>query len=505
MSDNYTNRTRGAALSVVNMLASLVIGLFYTPFLLRLLGQSEYGVYNLANSLIAYLSILDLGFGNALVRYTARARAEGKGEENINGMFLLFYLGVSAVALICGLVLSLNIEQFFSTSFTETEAHTLRVVFHILLASTVISFPASVFSSIIRSHQRFVFANTLTLVQNVLRHTITLAFLFLGFKSVSIAVIFLCFTVLTAGLNIYYCFRHLGIRFGFRKMELGFYKEVFLYSFFILINILVDQLYSSTDNVILGKLCGSISVAVYGVGVTFQTYFTQFSTAISGVFLPHISQLATRPNGKQEMSKLFVRVGRIQYLLLSCILLGFAVFGQRFIRHWAGAGYEDAYWIALLVMLPAIIPLSQNIGISVLQALNRHRIRSVMYLCIAVLNILISIPLAMYFGGIGAALGTAVGNLLGQILFMNWYYWKKIGLDIPQYWRQLLSITVRLIPLAVIFVTLRLIIRGSGIGALIAQILCALLCAIPYYFFFVLNAEEKELVMSTMFKLKGEI
>lgn len=58
----------GVVLNYVSIVLNMVIGLIYTPFMLRKLGQSEYGLYSLAASIIAYLTVLDLGFGNAIVR-----------------------------------------------------------------------------------------------------------------------------------------------------------------------------------------------------------------------------------------------------------------------------------------------------------------------------------------------------------------------------------------------------------------------------------------------------
>ena len=75
---------------------NMVVGLVYTPYMLRMLGQSEYGLYSLAASIIAYLTVLDLGFGNAIVRYTAKFEAEGKKREQqeMFGMFFLLYIGI---------------------------------------------------------------------------------------------------------------------------------------------------------------------------------------------------------------------------------------------------------------------------------------------------------------------------------------------------------------------------------------------------------------------------
>ena len=62
----------GAMLSYVNLIASLVIGFLISPFIIKQLGPSEYGVYNLVASLIGYVSILDFGMHNAVIRYIAK-------------------------------------------------------------------------------------------------------------------------------------------------------------------------------------------------------------------------------------------------------------------------------------------------------------------------------------------------------------------------------------------------------------------------------------------------
>lgn len=495
------NRVVGSVINMINMLFSLIIGLVYIPILVKYLGDSEYGVYTLAMSLNAFLSILDLGFGNALVRYTAKVRAQGKEEKDLIGMFLLFYSVISLIAGIIGAVLYFNIESFFSTSLTKTEVTTLKAVFLIMLLNTVMTFPTSVFSSVIRSHEKFVFANAINLLKNIVNHVLMIVLVLVGFKSISLAVISLASTIVSALINIFYCYKKIKISIGFKPFEKSFYREVAVYSAFILINIIVDQLYANTDKIILGKVCGSFAVAVYGVGVTFQQYYQQFSTSISGVFLPHITKLSVGDNAKENMSSTFIKVGHVQLVILSLIAVGFAVYGKTFIELWVGKTYQDAYFIALLIVIPALIPLSQNIGVSILQAMNKHRIRSIMYVSIAIVNVVLSIPLAIKFGGIGSAIGTAIGNVLGQILFMNWFYWKKIGLDIPTYWKNFVSLIIRLIPVAGVF-AITLLIPLSGWGGLLTKICMGMFFAVPYYYFIIINKDEQEMVKGILRKFK---
>lgn len=73
----------GAALSYISIGLNNIIGLLYTPYMLRMMGQNEYGLYSLVASVVAYLTVLDLGFGNAIVRYTAKFRAEAKRKSSM--------------------------------------------------------------------------------------------------------------------------------------------------------------------------------------------------------------------------------------------------------------------------------------------------------------------------------------------------------------------------------------------------------------------------------------
>ena len=189
----------------------------------------------------------------------------------------------------------------------------------------------------------------------------------------------------------------------------------------------------------MGSLCGTIVVSIYSVGAKIFQMNTAISTTISGMFLPKVTKILQDDNGNKKVSNMFLKVSRIQLYIMLLILTGFIIFGKNFIILWAGKEYVDAYYIILLLIGPAIIPLTQNVCISIIQAKNRHQFRSIVYIIIAILNICISIPLARKYGGIGAAIGTTIANLIGQILIMNIYYYKKINIDIPSYWKNFLK------------------------------------------------------------------
>ena len=66
----------GVVLSYVSECVKIITNLIYTPIMLRLLGKSEYGLYQLVHSVVSYLSLLSLGFTASYVRFYSRFKAE---------------------------------------------------------------------------------------------------------------------------------------------------------------------------------------------------------------------------------------------------------------------------------------------------------------------------------------------------------------------------------------------------------------------------------------------
>ncbi|SMH69103.1 Putative membrane protein involved in the export of teichoic acid [Latilactobacillus curvatus] len=92
------------------------------------------------------------------------------------------------------------------------------------------------------------------------------------------------------------------------------------------------------------------------------------------------------------------------------------------------------------MVLPSIVPLSQNIGIEIQKAMNKHILRSVTYFIFAIVNILVTIIGATYFGLFGAAMGYVTSIVFANGVLMNWYYSRYIGLDMRRYWRKTINV-----------------------------------------------------------------
>lgn len=483
----------GAILGYINIFINIIITFLYTPVMTRLIGQSEFGLYSLVSSIIAYLSVLDMGFGNAMVRYISKSLSKNdkKEEENLNGLFFIIYLVIGFIALIMGIILLLNVDNLFTSKLTDLEIEKAKILIVILSITVSLSFPLSIFDSYAMAREKFTFLKILSIIKSLLIPLTTLPFLLFGYKSIVMVLIMSIYNLSYHILTMFLCLKKLKMKFSFNNVDYNkkIFKKIINYSFFIFLNIIVDSVFNNTDQLILGSVSGTIAVSVYAIAMTISQAYQLFSTSISSLFLPKITKLLNEKDGEQQINDIFITVSRIQIYILSFLFTIFLIIGDKFINIWVGHQYNDAYYIVLLLIGPALIPLSQNIGISIIQAKNKHQFRAIMFVIIAVLNIVISIPLSRLYQGIGAAIGTAIATLLGQIITMNIFYYKSIKIDIPKYWMFLLRFLIPLIILCIFVRYLIISISFDIIKLVAAGIIYFILYFIYLQFFF--NDKEK--------------
>ncbi len=381
----------GAIISYISMLLGYIISIAYTPIMIRLLGQSEYGLYNLVASVVSYLGLLSFGFGSAYMRYYSRYKVNNDQYNiaKLNGMFLVVFSVIGFIAMLSGLILVFNIEPILGKQLTVNELHTAKILMIIMVFNLALSFPVSVFKSYIIANEKFIFQNLLQMIKVVANPFIMLPILLMGYKSIGMVIVTTILTMSIDLSNLIFCFKKLKIRFVFYQFDFSLMMEMTVFSSYIFLNMIIDQINWNVDKFILGRLYGTVTVAIYGLAAQLNTYYLSLSTAISNVFIPKVNRMVAAESDNLELTSLFTRIGRIQFIILALILSGMTIFGKPFIIMWAGVDYHEAYPIVLILMISATIPLIQNIGIEIQKAKNMHQFRSVVYFLIAIGNLFI--------------------------------------------------------------------------------------------------------------------
>ena len=486
----------GAALNYVIIGLNTLVGLLYTPYMLRMLGQSEYGLYSLVASVIAYLTILDFGFGNAIIRYTAKLRSQGKKREQweMFGMFLVVYSVIGLIAFAGGMVLYYNVDTLFDRTMTAADISQARVMMLLLTLNLLFTFPLSIFGAIITAYENFIFQRGINIARILLSTAVMVALLAVGFKAIALVVVQTVFNLLVLVANYIYCRRKLHIKVRFARFNMPFFREITAYSFWIFLNVIMDRIYWGTGQFVLGATVGKAAVAVFSVAILLQQMYMTFSTSICSVLLPRVTAMVSHDSCDAEISRLFIRMGRYQCIVMAFTLAGFIVFGDGFIHLWAGSEYQGSYLITCIFFAALFVPLIQNTGITILQARNQMKFRSLLYLAISAVSLLLQIMLSHRWGTLGCAVAIGGALITGQGIIMNIYYARSQHIDILGFWSEIGRMLI--VPTA--FTIAGLISTRyfdyHNIMVLIAGVLIFSLLYIPAFWVFGMNASERHTI-----------
>lgn len=497
-------RKLGTILSYLNILVTIVSQFAYTPIMLRILGQSEYGVYSLSQSVIGYLSLLNFGFGGSYLRFYSKYVADGdiEGAKKLNALYVLVFIGIAALICMGGFLIIQNIENIIGKKFNAQELALTRVLMIILTINMAVMMPNNAFYTFIFAQEKFIFSKGMELLRSIGNPLICLPILLLGYGSVGMSYVMLVLSIISLAMNIYYCVQKLKLGFIFRDINWRLLIEIASFSFYIFLWTIVDQLNWQIGRIILSNTSGSAAVAVFAVGTQFCMMFLVFSTSLSGVFVPSVYKLVHENDAAKKITDLMIKVGRLQFYIVFFIWLDFVVFGESFINLWAGPHYSDAYWVALLMMTPVIIALTQNIGIEVLRAYNKHQLRTWLHLFIAVVNVGLSYVLAEKYGVIGCSVGTCIATFLSSTVVANLIYIYIIKLEIGRFFVELLSMWKAVLVSVILGCG---IMKGFNINGWLSFIGLVVGFSILYAIIFVLlafNKNEKDMLKNALMKLR---
>lgn len=496
----------GIILNYINIIAQLLVYVFYTPFALRYLGDSQYGVYSLCTSIMSTLGIIEAGLGSAYLKYYIEYKADNVNNrvEKLNAMFLSIFIALAAIAFTIGMFIASYPEKTLGDKLTPEELALSKELLMILAMNIALTFVSTIFTSNVRANNRYVFLKGIDALRTIFNPFLSIFALLLGYKARFIVTLSLIITIITTIIYVSYCIGKLKMRFIFKDMEFKLLKKYFSFSIFIFIHTVMDQLNWQIDKYILARFCGSIAITVYSLGSQINMIFIKFSTAVSDVFTPRIHALVHSKNTLQ-LTNLFIEVGRIQLMIVLFIYTGFVIFGKSFIYFWSGGDYTNSYYVALLLMTPIIILLSQNISIEILRAFEKHRVQAIVNLSIGIINVFISIPLCMKFGEVGCALGTMI--TMGGIYypFTNYYFSKHTKISLKVFYRSISKLLV----LAILTLSIGIVLNiKRNIYSIQQFILFILIYSIIYWvilYVFGFNQEEKQYAATGMRKVKNII
>ena len=404
----------------------VLLSFFVLPYIVSTLGTDAYGILTLVLTVIGYFAFLDLGLGNAVVKYVAEFSAAGDLDRmnRVIGTIFVLLLILGAVGCIAILVLARPLASNFlkippalvEPAFTAFCIGALGFGFTVLV---------SFFSSIPNGFNRYDVTSIVSLFIGTATSVGMAILLYLGFGLIHIV----WFNVIAtaAGILVYWVvvvrmLPAVRIRPVFDVTVLKIVLRFGMYSVLGRIAYLVNY---HADRIVIGVLLGVASVTYYVVPFTMVSRLTSITVRIGQVIFPAISELQGQ-HRYETINELYIVSSRVIFTVATAMCVPLAIFGPRLLALWMGAEFgEKAGWVMVLVSLALYISALTNVPSFVVEGLGHPKISGFASLGSASLNICMAIPLAKFFGIVGVSVAFLVSNAIAVPLFI-FYVERKI-------------------------------------------------------------------------------
>lgn len=491
----------GGIISYIKLVCYAIFSIIYIPLIVKYLGQDDYGLYSLIFSIMNYFTIFDFGLSNAIIKFSTEYHLSGdrEGQEKVYFIFLSLYIMIALTIVSIGFFTVPYFTKVFAKTISNIYANSFSYTIMICIVFIAFRVWSNIFIGIITSYNKHIFLQSVSLIVTISYSVTNIILLKNGYKLYSLIYSYIIINTVACIFYIIYVLFIMKIKFHFRKPDVLILKKIFDYSIFVFVMSIVEQFFWKIDQMLLGILSGAKSIAIYSIAAQFNEYYKLFSNSITNIMFPSLIRNDIENKNNENITDLFLQISRVQFFIMGMILSGFVIFGKQFIIIWVGYDFYDSYLITLILMIVNFIPAIQSAGIGILQSKNKHKFRSKLFILLSILNILLSIPLAIRYGALGCALGTCVSIIIGDILIGNWYYKNVIGLQMKRYWNNLKRLFLILFFIIIFSCVLNYYIIDYGLIFSLLKILIYILFYIIIMWNFALTKIEKNILKNLFF------
>jgi len=451
----------GIVLTYTRLAVYLVIALVYPPYLLRMVGEADNGLYTFAVSVSALLLLLSFGIESSYVRF-ATIGEQKDGEEGLkktNGFYLIVFVIIGVLVMLAGVLIAFlyrNGTLYLKDASPEIRSKLFTLVLITTLAASS-DFLMSLFSWFAYYRSRFAWEQGIILFSHLLTTGFTALALYLGADIIWVAWIGMLAQFVMDVANIIYALFFLKMKFAWMKPAewKPYLKEILIFSVWIFFVVAFSQINAYLGKTVLGVMVDTgKTVTIFTYGFQFYAYESLMSQGISNNFSPKINALVVEHKDK-EVASLWLKASKLQMVVLFCVVGGFITCGLDFVSYWLRnsqldvSNFKQIYYLGAGFLLLWLIPMSETVGIEAQRAYNKHRFLAIFNLACAVVSIGIAI-LAVYslppeYKVYGPLIGMAFSIIAGMIVASNIYYKKAMDFPVGRFFASfgiLLAITV---------------------------------------------------------------
>lgn len=437
--ENKNRRGAGIFLSYANTFVNMFCGIILSSYLIRILGDVEYGIYQTISSFANYLVLLEFGVGTVMTRNISLCRSRGEPtaiiERNVSTLWSITVV-LSCVIGLVSVGFYMGIDSIYAKTMTGEQIVYAKTMFLIITIYLLASFFLQTLNGAVLAFEKYTFSSTVSLIRTLTRTAVLLLAIYAWRYAVVIALTDMALSIATTLYTYLYCRKKLNLRFTMKQFDRGIFHSSIGLCIAIFLQVIINQSNNNVDKFIIGFKMSPEAVSVYSVGMYIYSIFSSLTTIPISMYAPEVAKNVSSGLRGRGLTDSLINPCRLIALIGGTVLFGFAGIGRQFITILYGEQYLQAWYIAILIMVPMFINMSNGVIVNVLDVMNKRMVRSLILLGTTLANIIMTLFFVDAYGIVGAAAATAICTLFGQVLIMNIYYKWKIGINVLRLFKE---------------------------------------------------------------------
>jgi O-antigen/teichoic acid export membrane protein len=500
-----TTVARNVSTRYAVILVETVVGLLLLPFNLYYLGAVDYGLWILIGSVTMHFSLLDLGYGGAMVKFVAQYRAH-RDSRAINEIASTMFFVMATFGLLAygvAALLAFNLGTLLP-SLTAEQADLGRWLLLMIAVLVALNFPFGVFGGVTNGFQRYDANNAVAITTTVVAALVNVAVLLLGF---GLVVLVACTTFVRIAAFLFYrrtAYRvYPALRISPALARRARLREITGFSVYSGLIDWANKLNYQLDEVIIGAFLGPAYVAVWAVAERIVSGTQRLTNQLNGVLFPLIVDSDATKN-QERLQQILHQGTRLSLATVIPIAVVLIVLGDVLVVAWTRVEAMSAAVPVLQVLAIAVcVRVGNATGNTLLKGSGRHKLVAWANLSMGMANVALSIYLVGHYGLVGVAIGTLVPIALCAAFVLNPAACRRVGLPVR---RQLLHSVLPAVWPAGVMALVLLYTETFSAGTLLAVGLQAVAGALIYYALFfgvAIGRADRALYTAKVLELAG--
>ena len=504
MDENNKRLAKNSVIMYVQVLLNMVIGFISSRVLLKTLGASDFGTYNVVAGFVGTMAIISGPMVSGVQRFFAYDIGKGNNEQLTSDFnttnFIYIFFGVIIVALLETVGLwFLDNHMSFENGRTEV----VHWVYQLAVFSFFFFVISTPYNALILAHEN-IFINTVFEIINRVGNLviiIALSFIPYDYLVTYSTLTFLLSVLMRIAPRIYCKIKYPESRFYF-FWDKQYFKSIVTYSGFNTIGVLAVVGRTQGVNILLNMFFGPVVNAANAISAQLQGIVSSLYTNIFTPTRPQITKYYAREEF-QEMWLLVVRASKVMFFVCMMVSVPLGLEAEYVLKIWLGDYPELAPSFLRLSLVVSLFSSSSVLNCAVLQSANKIKREQVFVATITLMTLPISfVALKLGAGPIIPFLVAVLLQFISIIVDIQVVQY-ELKTKMSFYYMLLLKMYGTCALSLVLPYSVMSMMPSSFLRILLVALISIVSCSVLTYLI-ILDKNDRDIVAALIWKVKGK-